>query len=226
MKKHLICVILALAFNLAQAQNSETRNLGTFDQIRVSQSIKVNLRQGAANEAKIETRGIDVDRVETDIEGSTLYIRMKKGNYSSMDVNIELSYSDELKEISVSSSASISGEDAIATEDFEIRASSSGKANLVLNVRYLEVKISSSAKVELSGKAKYQDLDISSSGKLYAYNMDSENVEANISSSGKAQVTAHRSIEGRASSSGKVYYRGAPEKVDVSANSSGKFVKD
>lgn len=226
MKKYGIYIILAFAFNLAQAQNSETRNLGAFDQIRVSQSIKVKLRQANSNEAKIETSGVAVDRVETDIEGTTLYIRMKKGNYSSMEVNIDLSYSGILKEISVSSSGSISGKDAIATEDFEIRASSSGKADLVLDVRNLEIKISSSAKVELSGKAKYQDIDISSSGKLYAYDMDSEEVEANISSSGKAQVTVHSSIEGRASSSGKVYYRGSPDKVDVNASSSGKFIKD
>ncbi|WP_420581083.1 head GIN domain-containing protein [Reichenbachiella sp.] len=227
MKKAITCLGIILASILvAQAQSSETRKLDSFDEIKVSESISVRMKKGNINEAKIETRGVDTERVETEVEGSTLYIRMKRGNYFSKNVEIELTYTGELESVSVSSSASIIGKDEIATENFDVRASSSGRADLVLNVRKLDVRISSSADVMLSGKAKFQEIDISSSGKLSAYDMDSEEVDVSVSSSGKAEVTVHALIEGRASSSGRVYYRGNPDKVYVDTSSSGKIRKD
>lgn len=227
MKKVITCLGIILAsISLLKAQSSDTRRLDSFDEIRVSESISVRLQKGSTNEAKIETRGVDADRVETEVEGSTLYIRMKRGNYFSKNVEIDLTYAQELEAISVSSSASIVGKDEIATESFDVRASSSGRADLILNVRKLDVRISSSADVELSGKAKFQDIDISSSGRLSAYEMDSEEVDISVSSSGKAEVTVHGLLEGRASSSGRVYYRGSPDKVYVDTSSSGKVRKE
>lgn len=225
MKQLITCIFLCAA-QIASAQSSETRNLESFDEIKVSESISVRLTKGNENTAKIETRGVDTDRVETEIEGSTLYIRMKRGNYFSKNVEIDLTYTDELEAVSVSSSASVIGQDEIATEDFDIKASSSGRADLILNVRKLDVRISSSANVVLTGKAKYQDIDISSSGRLSAYDLDCEEADASVSSSGKAEITVHGLLEGRASSSGRVYYKGSPDKVYVDTSSSGKVRKE
>ncbi|SMD31974.1 Putative auto-transporter adhesin, head GIN domain [Reichenbachiella faecimaris] len=227
MKRIITCLgILLGASLLANAQTSETRNLDSFNEIRVSESITVRLKKGNANVAQIETRGVDADRVETEVEGSTLYIRMKRGNYFSKNVEIDLTYAQELEAVSVSSSASVISKDEIAVEDFDIRASSSGRADLLLNVRKLDVRISSSADVFLDGKAKYQDIDISSSGRLSAYGLDSEEVDISVSSSGKAEVTVHGLLEGKASSSGRVYYKGSPDKVYVDTSSSGKIRKE
>lgn len=227
MKKIITCVgVLLASIVIANAQNSDTRNLDQFTQIKVSESIRVKLIKGSNNKAVIETRGVDVDRVETEVEGSTLYIRMKRGNYFSSNVEIDLTYAQELEGVSVSSSASVIGRNEIATESFEVKASSSGNAYLKLNVRNLDVRISSSADVELEGKAKYQDIEISSSGDLSAFDLDCEEADVRVSSSGKAEITVHGILDGRASSSGKVYYRGSPDKVFVDTSSSGKIRKD
>ncbi|MEP2023993.1 MAG: head GIN domain-containing protein [Reichenbachiella sp.] len=227
MKRIITCFGIILGATIVvNAQTSETRNLDSFDKIKVSESISVRMKKGNDNVVKIETRGVDTDRVETEVEGSTLYIRMKKGNYFSKNVEIELTYNQELEGVSVSSSASIIGQDEISTEDFDIKASSSGRADLILNVRNVDIRISSSADVILNGKAKYQDIDISSSGRLSAYDLDSEEVDVSVSSSGKAEITVHGLLEGRASSSGKVYYRGSPDKVYVDSSSSGKVRKE
>ncbi len=227
MKRIITCFGILLASILeANAQISDTRNLKAFDEIRVAESINVRIKKGSSNVAKIQTRGVDTDRVETEVEGSTLYIRMKRGNYFSKNVDVDLTYTEELIGVSASSSGSINGDDEIATENFEIKASSSGQIGLVLNVRELDVRISSSADVELEGKAKFQEIDISSSGKLSAFDLDSEEVEVRVSSSGKAEITVHGILDGRASSSGKVYYRGSPDKVLVDTSSSGKIRKD
>lgn len=226
MKKTITLFGIVLATILvANAQSSETRNLDNFDEIKVSQSISVKLIKGSSNTAQIETRGVDTERVETEIEGSTLYIRMKRGNYFSSNVSIDLTYKSEIKAIAVSSSGEIVGLDEIASENFDIRASSSGRAELNLNVRNLDVQVSSSGQVDLTGKAKFQDVEISSSGRLSAFDMDSEEAEVRVSSSGKAEIKVHSIIEGKASSSGRVYYKGNPDKVYVDTSSSGKIRK-
>jgi hypothetical protein len=210
---------------VANAQNSETRSLGNFDQISVAESINVTLKRGDKNEAIIETSGVDVEDVLTEISGSTLRIHMKKGNYFSRNVDITSTYTT-LTGAKVSSSGSIEGDDVIATERFDVRASSSGYVSLVLNVRKLDASASSSGKVTLAGKAKFQDLHVSSSGKIDAFDLDSEEADVHVSSSGKAKINVHNMIDAHASSSGKVYYRGNPDKVYVDSSSSGKVIKD
>jgi hypothetical protein len=97
---------------------------------------------------------------------------------------------------------------------------------LSLNVRELDVKVSSSSTVRLSGKAKYQDIAISSSGDLLAFNLDGEDADVRVSSSGKAEINIHGKLDAKASSSGKVIYKGNPEKVFVDTSSSGRVIED
>lgn len=224
MKKAITIVgVLAASIIFAYAQSNESRPLEDFTGINVSQSIDVKLHKGNENIAVIQTHGINTETVKTSIEKGILYIKMKKGTYFSKKVEIDLTYK-ELQTISVSASASIRCDDEIATRDFDLQVSSSGYTSLVLNVRNLDIKISSSGTATLTGKAKYQKIKISSSGKLSAFDMDSEEVEAQTSSSGKAKITVHSTLHGKASSSGKIYYRGNPSNIYVDTSSSGKII--
>ena len=66
MKKLIIVTGLLVAFTvLVQAQNREVRNVGSFNEVKVGESVRLVLVPGDKNEVLVETDGIDVDKVET-----------------------------------------------------------------------------------------------------------------------------------------------------------------
>lgn len=226
MKKIILSLgIIIASIVITNAQDKETRSLSDFSKLSVAQSIKVTLIKGDKNEAIVEVDGVELEDVRTDVSGSTLEIRMEKGSYRSKSITITLTYKT-LNDVHVSSSGAVKGNDTISCEKFNVHASSSGRVQLVLNVRSLDVHASSSGKIELAGKAKYQDIHASSSGRISAFDLDSEEADIHVSSSGKVDITVHQKIDARASSSGRVNYRGNPEKVFVDSSSSGRVTKD
>lgn len=220
----LLLLILAGSFSLVLAQNSETRNLGSFTRISVSEAIHVYLSHGTSESARIEVSGIDLDEVLTDIHGSTLDIHLDGRNHRNIDVDVYVTYR-ELEEIEVSAAASVRTEDLLKTQSLKVEASSAGDTDLEIDVENLEVNVSSSADVEISGKAKFQEVSVSSAGKYDGFDLESEEADITASSAGSARVTVTKRIEAEANSAGDVRYRGNPDKIYEDENSGGSVRK-
>ncbi len=223
--KKIALTIISLAIILSvKAQTSETRNLAAFTRLSVGSSIDLVIREGNENRAEIETSGVDTDKVLTDVSGDKLTIGMKNGNYRNTTVRVYLTYK-ELNSVKVSSSASLKGESVIKASDMRVKVSSSGRCNLEIEADELQVAVSSSGRLALSGVARKQIVDASSSGRYSGYELRSQILEADVSSSGRVEVYVTDKINAQASSSGKVTYKGNPDKVIADSSSSGKVRK-
>lgn len=244
MKNLILAVLIATIPVLAKSQNQESRNLPSFSKLSVGQSINLVIEKGNENRARIETSGVDADRVLTEVSGSSLDIRMKKGTYRSTNVNVYLTYKDELEAIDANSSSSLKANSVVRSNELYVKVSSSAKMDLEVEAGEVEINVSSSAratmdvvaesmdvsvnssgKLELSGSTEFQRFRVSSSGKLMGFGLKCEKVKADISSSGNAEISVSKELIADASSSGKIYYRGNPEKVLVDTSSSGKVRK-
>jgi len=206
------------------AQNQETRDLASFSRLSVGEAIKVYLKEGSTESAKIEVKGIDLDEVLTETSGSKLRIHLERGNHRNVDVKIWLTYVN-LEEIDISSAASVQTESVLRADNLKVEASSAGDGKLEVDVNELRVEVSSAADLVISGKAGTQDVSVSSSGSYYAYDLKCEESEVSASSAGSAKVTASKKIDASASSAGSIRYRGNPEKVYVSSSSGGSARK-
>lgn len=242
-------ITLLLAFfaitGLLTAQSSETRSLGTFDEVSVSEGIKAKLRKGSKNEVKIEVDNIDIDRVLTEIKGDRLKVHLDGNNWRrNPEVKVYITFTD-LEALHASSGAYVILEDDVESASFD--ASSSSGANLKLEARVkareiyvdassgayfyaeaisadeLEASASSGANVDIEGgSANAMEADVSSSGKISAYDLKCKQVDADASSGGGVKIYASESIRGEASSGGWVYYRGSPDRVKEHESSGGR----
>ncbi|MEQ9300171.1 MAG: head GIN domain-containing protein [Cyclobacteriaceae bacterium] len=227
MKPKSIFLFLALFANsVVYSQSNETRRLGDFNRVSVGESIELVLISGSENSARIETSGIDVSDVETDISGGKLVIGLDNGNkwWKNSNVKVWLTY-QELEGISVSSSASVTNEGVIKTDRLVCRASSSGSANLTVDVQSLDSEVSSSGRLTISGESIEQEISVSSSGTYSSYDLSSEKCEAKASSSGNARISVSQELRASASSSGSIRYKGDPEKLITNSSSSGSVRK-
>ena len=226
MKQLFILLVIGLVSTHAIAQMKETRSLSSFNRLSVSQSIEVELVKGSKEQAEITSDEIDLDDIVTDISGGRLKIQLDGWNRNWRGaVKVKLTYR-ELEEVSVGSSAKVYGSGTIEAGRFIAEASSSGRMELKVNCNDLEVEVSSSGRITLTGKAINQDIEGSSSGYYDGFDLISENVRADVSSSGKVHVTVNKELDAEVSSSGRVIYKGSPDRVMADQNSSGKVVKN
>lgn len=224
MKKIVITMFSIVMVLILKAQNSETRNLLSFEKVSVGNSIDLIIKEGNENKVIIETSGMNSEDVLTEVSGNKLSIQMARGNYRNTTVNVYLTYK-KLNSLKVSSSASLKGESVLKSSDLKIKVSSSARANLEIEVDKLQVAVSSSGRLNLSGNVRTQIVDVSSSGRYSGYELKSQILDADVSSSGRVEVYVTEKINARTSSSGRVTYKGNPDKVIADSSSSGKVRK-
>lgn len=226
MKRKIISYSVAFLFAFGVfAQKKETRSLSSFSEISVGQAISVEIRKGDKEEAIVEVSGADLEDVRTEVRGDRLKIEMgNRRSYRNVDVNVWVTYK-YIDEIDVSSAADFISDGVIEARELDVEVSSAGDVDIEVNVEELEVSVSSAGDLEVKGYATKQYIEVSSSGDYDAYDLESVDVDVNVSSSGDARINVTGTLDADASSSGTVQYRGNPEKVYVDSSSAGKVRK-
>lgn len=222
-------IYLVVAFVFASimgcvGQSKENRKIDSFDAIRVSEGIDAYIRQGNEETVRVEAEDIDIDKIATEVSGSTLKIYIDGNHRGSFKVKVYITFR-EVEELSVSSAGGIYGENKIKTNDLEISASSAGDIELDIEAESIELSASSSGDIVLSGSTNYLEASISSAGDLDAYDLDAKQVHVRVSSAGSARVTAIEKLDARASSGGDVRYRGNPKHSNTGSSSGGSIRK-
>ncbi|MFY0626607.1 MAG: DUF2807 domain-containing protein [Reichenbachiella sp.] len=226
---------------------SEIRQLDSFSELTVSNSIELIMEKGNENVAKIETEGVDVSDVLLDVSGLELKIKMASSINSFWDfgfnndkVKIRLTYVEDINSIEAQNSTSVIGLTSLNTDQFELKVrnsakteleinannvtinvSNSAKANLIVSSKVSHTKISNSGKLNIKGNTKRQTARISNSGRLNAFAFKSDTAQVKVSNSGLANISVSNTLDGYASNSGEIAYQGSPENITVKTNNSG-----
>ena len=212
-------------------QETQERKVSSFSSVKVTGSMDVFLTEGSTETVKVEVKGIEADKISTEVEGETLVIKMKNRDgdwnfYSSKNtfVKVYVTYR-ALKAVANSGSSDIVCQSTIKSPSFDINLSGSGDFKADLDVKNLEVSVSGSADITLKGKAETQAIAISGSGDFEGQSLEGNNVTVRVSGSGDVNVWAKESIEARVSGSGDIIYKGNPSKEISKSSGSGTIRK-
>ncbi|GAB4496503.1 MAG: hypothetical protein OHK0019_28310 [Saprospiraceae bacterium] len=205
MKNRLLTTaILALFLFDLQAQTTVTRSLSSFNKIGISGGYdKVILKEGNSESVTIEVSGIDPDNIITEVRGSTLEVKTKKGKWSNFKAKITITYKS-LRAVANSGSSDIVAENPIKADEFELASSGSGDFTGVLDVRDLDIAISGSSDMTLKGRADEQEIAISGSGDVDAAELKGKSAEVAISGSGDMKLSVSGQVKTAVSGSGRV----------------------
>jgi hypothetical protein len=221
----LIIAVLLIASSLpGYGQQSEVRELSSFNGIKAAEAVDVYLKKGDRESVRVEATGTSLSNVITEVAGSYLRIHMREGNYRNRNVKAYVTYVS-LEKISCSSAANVFSEGTIKAITMDISVSSAGTIELSLDAGEVRADASSAGDIVLEGKAKSLEVGASSAGDVDAYRLESEVVDARASSAGSAKVNATKELTARASSGGDVRYRGNPMKTNTNSSSGGTVKK-
>ncbi|MDH5598990.1 MAG: DUF2807 domain-containing protein [Cyclobacteriaceae bacterium] len=217
-----LTAIALLIYVASNAQESETRNVGKFNEVHVSEAIDVFIEKGGTEQVRVEVDGVDLDRVGTGVTDGRLKVEML-GNNRGGRVKVYITYV-EIRELRASSAASIFSK-LISADKLELSASSAGLIDITVQAKELEVSVSSSGEVELKGKSDFLHVNASSAGEVDAFDMEINRVSAHASSAGSIKINVLNEIEAKASSGGSIKYKGNPSRSNTNSSSGGSVRK-
>jgi hypothetical protein len=225
MKKFLVPVLfLGLSLHTLLAQQTVTRNIGSFTGVKAAEGIDVYLKKGNKESVRVETDGINPDQVITEVSGNYLKIHMRDGRRGKIEVKVYVEYVS-IERLSVSSAATLFAEGTIHSKTMEMNASSAGDMKVTIEAETVRISASSAGEIQVKGKATSVTADASSAGEVDAYDLQAQNVVADASSAGSVQVSVTESLTAQASSGGDVRYRGSPDKSITNSSSGGSVKK-
>ncbi len=218
-----------ICFMASQTAFSQTRDLNSFDKLRVSGGITVKLIKSNDTKADIDMQRGDYDDLITEVKGDVLTIKFKSkmlnwGNNNGK-ATIDLYYSS-LESIDASAGCTIRGDDVIRSQDMDIDVSSGSTVSVEVETGDLTVDVSSGATCSLSGSADDQEVDVSSGASYRGRELASKYTNVDASSGSSATVWASERLVADASSGATIRYKGNPKKKDVDSGKwSGGSVK-
>ena len=225
MKKVGILVLFVLAVFNAVAQDTETRQLGSFKGVRVSEAVDVYLKKGDKESARIEVDGVRPSDVITELAGGYVRIHMRSGNYQGRrSVKVYLTYVT-LERISAASASTVVSEGIVKSPTLEVAVASAAKVELEVESNDVTVDAASAGDIRLEGKGRNLRVEASSAGSVDAYNFECENAEARAATAGSARINVTKSLDAQASSGGSIRYRGNPSSTNTDSSSGGSVKK-
>ena len=242
MRKLSIFLFLTIVATLAAfAQKSETRQLSPFTRVTVHEGITAILSKGSSESAKVEATGVELSDVLTEVNGSTLKIHMKEGNFRNRNVTVYVTFR-EISGLHASSAGSIEVTDAItvngnfsasassagsvrvdvtSAKDADLDVSSSGDIDIKIKANRITAELSSSGDIDISGSCNELEVDSSSAGDFDGYELVTKKADLDASSGSGIKVTVTDELDADASSGATIRYRGAPKYRNSDSSSGG-----
>lgn len=212
--------------SLSLAQETQTRNVGSFTGVKVAEGIDVYLKKGDKESVRVEVYGAKLESIITEVSGGYLKVHMRDENRGREHVNVKVYVTYvKIEKLQASSAGSIFAEGTIDTNSLEISSSSAANVEISINAGDVEVSSSSAGEVEIKGKAKSLTAEASSAGEIDAYDLETQKVNADASSAGSIKVNVTGELNAQASSGGSIRYRGNPDRSNTNSSSGGSVKK-
>jgi Putative auto-transporter adhesin, head GIN domain len=195
--------------------NAEVRNVSGFTGVSVASGIEMVLTQGASEAVAVSASSAEYrDRIITEVKGGVLKIyydagsgKMNWNNKKNISLKAYVS-AITIKQISVSSGATLDIQGAVKSDNIALDFSSGGQFKGEINAKEMKIEQGSGAEAKLSGTAQNLAIAVNSGGNFRGYSFVVSKCNAKVSSGGSIEITVNAELEAKASSGGSVQYKG------------------
>lgn len=205
----LVCLFLSVSVFAQKV----THELDHFSEVRVSNGIKLILKEAKFNRAEVtgESRG----EVQFKQERGILKVKLGIDHiWDDDDDTMVTLYFTDLEKITARQSAEISVEDQIKQRRLDLQSQEGSVIIADIKVEKLNSDVYTGGKIELSGKALTQKVTVKAGGQYYAKDVKSETIDINISAGGVADITAEKLVDAKVRAGGTVNVYGDPEVIE------------
>ena len=198
----------------------EVRQVGEFDQIKVSRGMNVYITQGSPAKVVVIADSNLHELIETKVEGGVLKITTTENIRWAEEKKVMVTV-EKLTGVDANSGGNVWSQTQIKSDNLKLGANSGANLTLDVDAGTLSADCSSGANIKLSGQAKEADLGTSSGANLKGEKLKAEQCKMSASSGGNVSSTVTGKLDAHASSGGNIAYYGEPTSTNVNSSSGG-----
>src|SRR5690606_1235287 len=176
--KRIFFIVVLLISTLTFAQESITKEIGKFDEVKVFDGISAQLFPSEEN--KIIISGEDAESVSVVNNNGVLKLRMNiKKAFSGHKTFVEIHYKQKLSIIDVNENAFIGSPETFKQVSLELKAQEGGEIDIALDVDKLKSKAVTGGILTVKGKSKNQEVAVNTGGVFNGSELTTEQTTIN-----------------------------------------------
>ena len=191
-----------------------------FTKIKVSTGLELYISQGLKNQITVEADENLQDIIITEIQDGMLKIYSEKNIWRAKARKIYVTI-ENLEAIAATSGSDVYANETLKVNNLNISATSGSDINISVDANTVETNATSGSDIEVSGVSNNHISKATSGASIDAYQLQSKNVSAKVTSGADINVYASESIVAKATSGGDIDFIGNPKKVDKKTSSGG-----
>lgn len=207
-------------------KNAEVRNVGSFSGIKVSGGIDVYLSQ--SNDYALAVSASDEkyrDGIRTEVKNGILNITYDASGFrfnSDRKLRAYVSF-QILQSLEASGACDFIINGTYKAQTVKIKLSGACDIKGKVDFDNLQLDLSGASTVKVSGTVQNIKINASGASDLKNYELVVNNCIADISGASDVKITVNNSLTAKASGASSFYYKGNPEKKDVSSSGASNF---
>lgn len=214
-------LMLTAGINTSDDDWKKDRNVSGFTGLSVSSGIDVYLSQGNSEKLSFDVKGVDEDRVISEVKNGVLKLYIERKGFSGWNLgrsNYVKAYVTfkQLSNLQASGGADVFGQGSLSFKDFNLEASGGADVKLDLKADDLNVSASGGADAILQGSARTLNANGSSGADLDARKLTVDVCNANSSGGSDVYVNASKELTMKASGGSDIYYYGSAKVLSQS----------
>jgi hypothetical protein len=237
--RNIIIVLICFAFFFSSCEfmggkkvtgngvmSAQQRNLGGFNGVKVSGSMKVFISQDPVSSIKIEGDENLLEYIEIENHGDVLEISTRRGYNLRPRAGIKIFLTaPSFEKLAVTGSGELKTQTKISnSKNMDVSVTGSGDMILNIDAPAINSEITGSGNVSINGATRNFSTEVTGSGEVHAFDLLSESTDVQISGSGDVEVFASKQLKINITGAGDVKYKGSPS-VSQSVTGSGNIRK-
>ena len=214
-------LMLTAGANVSGDDWKKDRTVSGFSGLSVSSGIDVYLTQGNSEKLTFDVKGVDEDRVISEVKNGTLKLYIERKGFSGWNfgrnnyVKAYLTFK-QLNNLQASGGADVFGKGTLSFKDLNLEASGGSDVKLDLKADELNVSVSGGADAVLEGSARTLNASGSGGADLDARKLTVDVCNANSSGGSDVYVNASKELTMKASGGSDIYYYGSAKVLSQS----------
>ncbi|MCE3226517.1 MAG: hypothetical protein K0S32_1068 [Bacteroidetes bacterium] len=216
MKTQILSILLlgsVLSFN---AQTSQSRSVGAYNKIIVTDAVNVFYTSSDSLEAKVNGNENEIQNVELKVENSTLIISAKGKFYNPVNVYLK---NNRLTEVFCSGASEFRTRGLVKADTILFSISGASHAHATIESKNVSVKEAGASELILKGSTDLLNAEISGAAVMKAYDLIAKNANVTTSGASTAKLFIVEKLTAGASGASNIKVKG--EAKDISAETSG-----
>lgn len=192
---------------------TDTRDLETFDRIRLEGFGSVRLTQGDGHRVAIEADSDVMPRITAEVDDGVLILGLKRHGWmeglrrKKLSIKFEVT-AEAIRGLTLSGVGRIDAPE-ITANAMDVVVSGAGAIEIgSLEAGSLDVTLSGAGSCEIAGRVGTQSLKLSGAGSYMASELESDTASALVSGAGDATILVRDTLDARVSGTGSIRYHG------------------